>query len=207
MGVAKGILGWEGVGVSWFLRNYSGNVLWAAADFYGETTNMHPQILPWEEYKKYWCQADSNILIQVLEKKIKPPWDIQYEFRQIGRLIDQLDVQLMHVFQESNRAADWLADEGYREKKVLFFEGSDLPRTLRGIVRLDKVGMWNLREKVAILISISLYKILRVALALCLVKKNYTSPLKFLSIHTLVLNVPMGLLIFQKLRPCLTWVD
>lgn len=66
----------------------------------------------------------------MLEKKTKPPWAIQYEFRQIGRLIDQLDVQLMHVFRESNRAADCLADEGYREKKVLFFEGSDLPRTL-----------------------------------------------------------------------------
>lgn len=43
-GSCKGNPGLGGRGC--ILRNSSGNVLWAAADFYGETTNMHPQILP-----------------------------------------------------------------------------------------------------------------------------------------------------------------
>lgn len=50
-------------------------------------------------------EADSKILIQVLQKIIQPPWAIEYEARQIGRTMRQLDIQFFHVFRESNRAA------------------------------------------------------------------------------------------------------
>lgn len=52
--------------------------------------------------------------------------------------VDQLDVQLMHVFRESNRTANWLANEGYRDK-ILFFEGCVLRRLLRGLLRFRYV--------------------------------------------------------------------
>lgn len=138
------------------LKNVSGNVLWAAVDFYRETRNMQAEVKALFQGVKLCVEnnvrcinveVNSKILIQVLQKNIKPPWAIEYKIRQIGRLIEQLDVQLFHVYRKSNRATDWLANKDYREKKFMLFEGSSLPRSLRGMVILHKIGVWNLRVR------------------------------------------------------------
>ena len=79
------------------LKNVLGNVLWVVAEFYGETTNMQAETKALFKGLKLCAENNvrcinmephSKILIQVSQKIIQPSWAIEYEFRQIGRIIE-----------------------------------------------------------------------------------------------------------------------
>lgn len=111
-------------------------MLWVAADFYGETTNMQVEVKALFQGLKLCVENNGRCNDVEVDSKILVQRNMRLG-KLAGRLIELLDVQLFHVYRESNRAANWLTKVGYiyKEQKLMFFEGeSSLLRSLRGIV-------------------------------------------------------------------------
>ena len=68
--------------------------------------------------------------------------------RELSRCVDQMNVQLMHVYREVNQAADVLANIGCKfQKRIIFHCFEELPHRVKGIVNLDRMGVPALRWK------------------------------------------------------------
>ncbi|KAL5987559.1 hypothetical protein ACLOJK_035307 [Asimina triloba] len=52
-----------------------------------------------------------------------------------------MNVRFIHQFREGNLAADFLAKLGESGSNRIYEDTHDLPRLLRGIVRIDKSGL------------------------------------------------------------------
>lgn len=79
---------------------------------------------------------------------------IQSEVRQMLNLPRSVEFSISRTYRESRdpacryiqnkTAADWLAS-GCREWKFLFFESLALPKALKGMVCIDKSGLYSFR--------------------------------------------------------------
>ena len=68
--------------------------------------------------------------------------------REIGHLLTQIDVHIAHVYREANQAADFLANWSCRlQREFLFRHVKDIPVGLKGILRVECMGLPNLRCK------------------------------------------------------------
>lgn len=63
----------------------------------------------------------------------------------IFQLLQKLKATVNHIFRESNMAADFLANLGCNLARLVIFDSNNMPRKLRGIVRVDGGGLCNLR--------------------------------------------------------------
>lgn len=73
-----------------------------------------------------------------------------YEVREIVQLMDSIEYRILHTY--GKRTIEglilWLTVNGCKEGKTLQFSCfEDLPKEMRGIVKLDRRGMLNLRCK------------------------------------------------------------
>ena len=66
---------------------------------------------------------------------------IRYEIRSVVQMLASMNVSISHVYREGNIAADWLANIGMKSGKCLYFDCTNLPKRLRGIVRIDRCGL------------------------------------------------------------------
>ena len=58
-------------------------------------------------------ERDNKILIQAVQGRIQPPWEIQVLVQDIIYFLQKCNhVIVHHIFREGNRAADWLAKLG-----------------------------------------------------------------------------------------------
>ena len=136
------------------LHNSEGKVLWALAEFYNVQINMVAEARALlgglrrcvlEGRACIDIEVDLLILKQVIQKKHPTPWSIAYEIREIFFLLDRMEFQVLHIYRESNYAADFLANWGCKEQlDSLFEEYRNFPRILKGIVRVDKSGIPNI---------------------------------------------------------------
>lgn len=91
-------------------------------------------------------EVDSQILVQVLNRKVEVPWGVLYEVREIWRLLDTIVAQIMHTYRENNQAAGFLANWSCkRMHSGIFDRFSEFPHGLKGIVRVDRLGIPNFR--------------------------------------------------------------
>ena len=67
--------------------------------------------------------------------------------RRIKSLLADIEYKIMHIFRESNMAADSLANWGVVQAKGGIVSDRDLPKKVKGIVRLDRIGLPNVRFK------------------------------------------------------------
>lgn len=58
-----------------------------------------------------------------------------------------MDWAISHTYGENNASADYLANSGCREKKRMFTGWNSIPRSLKGIIRIDKEGLPNMQCK------------------------------------------------------------
>lgn len=64
------------------------------------------------------------------------------------QLLGQVNFQIIHTFRESNKCADFLASFGCRGMKSSSFVGFDsCPHQLKGLVKMDRVGILSLRVR------------------------------------------------------------
>ena len=90
-------------------------------------------------------EVDSMVLVQILQNNTHVPWTIAYEIRAITQILQQMRYTLRHIFRESNMVADFLANLGCKMGKHFIVEHDRMPKRLRGIVRMDRCGLPNVR--------------------------------------------------------------
>ena len=84
----------------------------------------------------------------MLNEEVDRPWNILYEARELKDLCLSMHCKISHIYRESNRGADFLANWGCKHQRDFLFEdGASLPRFLKGICRHDRLGFQNIRSR------------------------------------------------------------
>ncbi|KAM3247581.1 hypothetical protein P3L10_009348 [Capsicum annuum] len=90
-------------------------------------------------------EADSQIIIDMMNNKMKPPWKIYY-------IIDQLSSKanfiFVHTYREGNKLADLLANYGESiSGNIIMNSVNLLPDSAKAFLNLEKLGIPNFRFK------------------------------------------------------------
>ncbi|KAM7465445.1 hypothetical protein LguiB_013007 [Lonicera macranthoides] len=154
-GWSKGNPGLSGGGA--LIRNHCGSLVAALSNFYGNTSNMKAEACALLDGLQLCeiigcCQVDievdSSVLVNILLKKSKCPWVIQLEIRKICEKLTKMDYSIAHIYREINMGAEFLSNVGCREmKRCVYFERKDVPRLLKGILKIDQGGIPHVRCK------------------------------------------------------------
>lgn len=92
-------------------------------------------------------EVNSLVLANLVQSKCAVPWSIAYDFRALMFLLRQCNYSISHTFREDNMAADCLSNIGCKEGRRLMFTNSNVPHKLRGILRIGRSGLANLRRR------------------------------------------------------------
>ncbi|XP_042964506.1 uncharacterized protein LOC122298703 [Carya illinoinensis] len=92
-------------------------------------------------------ESDSKVVLSWLASGICRLWFLWDFWEEIRDISIEINARFCHVFREANMAADFLAKKGTLGENIDFF-GMDFQYTrLRGLIRLDRMGMAYIREK------------------------------------------------------------
>lgn len=94
-----------------------------------------------------WVEADSLLIVQMIQNKCAIRWNIRYIPREINNILP-LRFFISYVYREANQGADFLANWGVLMKaSAIFSVVASLPHQLKGILTLDRGGLPQLRKK------------------------------------------------------------
>ncbi|XP_070005612.1 uncharacterized protein [Nicotiana sylvestris] len=92
-------------------------------------------------------ECDSQLVVDLINGKSKPPWKMQGIIRRIQDIAGQLNRAIHHCYREANQVADALAKWSIDNEELLIFSHHDLPISAIGPYRLDYIQMMSLRHK------------------------------------------------------------
>ncbi|GLJ53797.1 hypothetical protein SUGI_1148150 [Cryptomeria japonica] len=120
-GASKGNLGRARFGA--LIRNDCGRIICSVAGPYGTTSNNEVELKGLEEglamcvekgMEKVIIEGDSQMILNGISKGHFPNWRIQMWTHRIEQLLSSLvDYRMQHTYREGNRAAYWLANNGF----------------------------------------------------------------------------------------------
>ena len=93
-------------------------------------------------------QSDSQVLVGIIQRRFRCPWQIRTEIEQIWDLTAAV-VSVCHCYREANRVADILANVGVSHPQqacIMYDSTSIIPKLAKGEIRLDKLGMSSVRR-------------------------------------------------------------
>mgnify|MGYP004714311617 CR=1 FL=1 len=163
-GYSRGNPGLSGGGG--LVRDRHGNFVFGYSGHFGTLTSLHVELRALLLGVKYCIargflelhlEANSLTLIRLVQGASTCPWQLQREldellqFRQYFRTIS-------YCYKEANSPADCLANYGANSNAGQVFNGfSDLPRLVRGDIRMDKLGFPMFCRRVVGYVSLHLY--------------------------------------------------
>ncbi|OIS99333.1 putative ribonuclease h protein [Nicotiana attenuata] len=137
------------------LRNSQGACIFAFADYYGTCSNNMAEAKAMlqgikmciaSRYSNVIVEADSQLIVDMINNKMKVPWHIQHIIDQIVLLSSNGNFCFVHIFREGNIAADQLANRGEKGRnRVIFYDKSSLPDYVKEIVKLVQQSTPNFR--------------------------------------------------------------
>jgi len=93
-------------------------------------------------------EGDNKILIQAVQGRIQPPWEIQVLVQDILYYLQICTHVIVHyIFREDNRAADWLTKLGLSLSSTIVWTHAS-HRELRCILNEDNLGYTLVRRVV-----------------------------------------------------------
>ncbi|CAK9142201.1 unnamed protein product [Ilex paraguariensis] len=93
-------------------------------------------------------ESDSLTLVQMVNGLAAVPWKLQYLLERIKFLIGMLNLQIHHIYRETNGLADFLASFAVHNRRVTeFSDGIGLPKAGRIILQQDQSGLPTVRLK------------------------------------------------------------
>lgn len=101
-------------------------------------------------------EADSALLVACVKEEGEIPWRIMQTVSQIKQLMKTKEIVPRHCYREANRVADKLATMSHTHRRnIIFNQFSDLPRQVRGLLKLDKweVASFRIRQLKAVEIT------------------------------------------------------
>ncbi|PKU67111.1 Putative ribonuclease H protein [Dendrobium catenatum] len=92
-------------------------------------------------------EVDALLLIQIIKNVDFFCPQVFYIIRKIRMALSTLNYMIKHIFREGNVCADCLAKLGSRLQEDREFDIDNLPRILKGLVNLDKIGLSYIRAR------------------------------------------------------------
>ncbi|KAL0416831.1 UNVERIFIED_CONTAM: hypothetical protein Slati_3515000 [Sesamum latifolium] len=91
-------------------------------------------------------EVDAMTVIQLLRSRAFGRWEVHHLIMRIAQIQHVLGLVVRHTFREANRAADHLAKEAASLQMTRVLHPGDISGALRGIIRLDRLGIPHLRH-------------------------------------------------------------
>jgi len=145
------------IGAGGILRDHKGQMILAFATPSGEDTNNQAEMeaaifgLTWSlqvGYRNVILEVDSQLLVDWIMLKTKPPWSISKQAQQLQELIRQTNnFKCKHIYREANFAADSLSKHSHTITSLqIYFNEQQLPKEARTYHQLDMLEMANFRR-------------------------------------------------------------
>ncbi|PKU83073.1 Putative ribonuclease H protein [Dendrobium catenatum] len=147
---SDGSVGSNMAGMGGIIRNFKGDVLIAFAGPLHHCKVLFAEMMGLSYglelcykmgFNNVAIEIDALSLIHLIRKNTMSDPEFFYNIRKIKCLLDGLNFSLNHIFREGNACADFLATKGGQINSVEEFSNITLPQQLRGLVRLDKLGI------------------------------------------------------------------
>lgn len=146
-GVSRGNLGNSAYG--FYPRDDRGVLLYGQADAAGIKTNLQAKIKTVTKAVTYCktykirgitIETDSIVVMKMIKKEWQIPWHVGEQIQHIQYIMQEMEIQIRHVFREANQLADALTNEACEQQSRLIIQAaSQLPIACKGIARLDKL--------------------------------------------------------------------
>jgi len=142
-------------GAGGLTRDHTGNLIFAFSEYIGIGSNNKAELLGVLIGLRK-CKAmglhnivvklDSSLLVTWFEKGSCRVWYLEDFWEEIVFLLSGLNTRIKHVLREGNQAADWLSKSG-SAGITHDYTSNNIPKELKGILRIDKCGLSCLRIK------------------------------------------------------------
>ncbi|KAK6777571.1 hypothetical protein RDI58_024289 [Solanum bulbocastanum] len=91
-------------------------------------------------------ESDSKVLVDSVNNCHSTPWRIMDDVNEIIRLKELAGFSMVQCFREANKVADKLANLSHGISQNQMFQSyEELPLKVKGLLRLDRLGLPNLR--------------------------------------------------------------
>ncbi|MQM17743.1 hypothetical protein Taro_050720 [Colocasia esculenta] len=139
------------------LRNHIGNIIFAFSAIYqGVCSSLEAEALALRNgiilcYEKgisdFLIESDSLVLVQMMKGNYSIPWRLSIITQDILYRCQNIHVSLSHIYREANQVADILAGFGcsITNSCCVWSSWADLPPSVKGPYRLDKMGLPSIR--------------------------------------------------------------
>ncbi|XP_015159877.1 uncharacterized protein [Solanum tuberosum] len=146
------------IGAGGVIRDHSGEMILAFATPLGNGTNNQAEIgaaifgMTWVlqlGYRSVILEVDSQLLIDWIMLKAKPPWSINSQVQRLQELIRQThNFRCKHTFREANYVADSLSKQSHKiTSPQIYCSNQQLPKEARAYYQLDMIEIANFRRK------------------------------------------------------------
>ena len=92
-------------------------------------------------------ELDSQVVISWWHRRRCGVWYLEDFWEDTLSLMDSMVCVVCHVYREGNKVADWLARSGALGLNSEWRFVREVPRVLRGLIRLDNLGLPSLRYR------------------------------------------------------------
>ena len=86
-------------------------------------------------------ESDSRIVVDWLRKGRCTLWYLWDFWEDLVAELEGVTFMVLHQYKEGNSAADFLAREGEMGKNIIYDDQHLLPRFLKGVLRIDRLGL------------------------------------------------------------------
>ncbi|XP_040988931.1 uncharacterized protein LOC121236547 [Juglans microcarpa x Juglans regia] len=142
------------MGMGGLIRNEFGRLKLAFAKNLDQGTNNMAELLALYYGLKHCTdlglqqievEMDSLLIVNWLEKKRCGIWYLEDYWEEILQILSSLRLKIRHVYRECNAEAGFLARLASRQHFGMWVHLRDVPHQLKGILRVDKLGLPAMR--------------------------------------------------------------
>jgi ribonuclease HI len=142
-------------GAGGLIRDHKGNLIVAFSEYICIGSNNKAELLgvliglrkcKAMGLRNIVIELDSSLIVTWFEKGSCRAWYLEDFWEEIVLLLSGLNTQFNHVFREGNQAADWLSKHG-SAGITHDYNSNNIPKELKGILRVDKCGLPCFRIK------------------------------------------------------------
>ncbi|XP_042965908.1 uncharacterized protein LOC122299590 [Carya illinoinensis] len=143
------------MGAGGIIRDDKGRMMWAYAKEMEVGTNNEAELRALYYGLKYCkdlalekieIEVDSLLVANWLRGGRCSIWYLEDYWEEIQDILNTLVFKVMHVFREGNAGADFLARLASEKKSATWANFNDVPHILKGILKVDKMGLYALRK-------------------------------------------------------------
>ncbi|CAI9759581.1 unnamed protein product [Fraxinus pennsylvanica] len=137
------------------IRDHDGNLVAGFCVKYGHGSNNEAElraVISGVElckemgFQQVEIECDSAVVVNWLTHSLCKIWYLWDYWDELLKLLSGISFTISHQYREANSAADLLARQGADGLTMRYMQSDQIPKLLRGIIRMDKLGLPNIRQ-------------------------------------------------------------